>query len=114
MRDCRNIGLRSVLRVMVVRSMIIAAAAIAVVLGASLGTAQDSLAPAASANVTVTMAGTGAGTVTSSPAGISCKPTCSAAFAAGTSVKLTPVAAKGSYFAGWSGACKEQRPARLR
>lgn len=48
----------------------------------------------------------GSGTVTSSPAGISCQPTCTASLAAGTSVKLTALAAKGSYFAGWSGACK--------
>jgi phospholipase C len=48
----------------------------------------------------------GSGTVTSSPAGISCQPTCTASLAAGTSVKLTGLAAKGSYFAGWSGACK--------
>ena len=48
----------------------------------------------------------GSGTVTSSAAGISCQPTCTASLAAGTSVKLTALAAKGSYFAGWSGACK--------
>jgi len=51
------------------------------------------------------VAGTGSGTVTGTPAGISCKPTCSAAFASGTKVKLTVAAAQGSYFAGWSGAC---------
>lgn len=69
-------------------------------------TAQTSASPSTSLNLAVTEAGTGSGTVTSSPAGINCKPTCSAAFAAGTSVKLTPVAAAGSYFAGWSGACR--------
>src|SRR5215831_2369422 len=60
--------------------------------------------------LTITGAGTGAGTVTSSPAGISCSPTCTASFPAGTNVKLTPTAAKGSYFAGWSGACKGLNP----
>jgi uncharacterized repeat protein (TIGR02543 family) len=55
--------------------------------------------------LTVTNAGTGTGTVTSSPAGISCGATCSANFASGTSVTLTAVAASGSTFAGWSGAC---------
>ncbi len=62
--------------------------------------------PATSYTFTVTLAGTGSGTVTSTPAGISCSPTCSAAFASGTSVKLTATPAKGSYFVGWSGACK--------
>jgi hypothetical protein len=53
----------------------------------------------------VNKAGTGSGTVTSSPAGISCGNTCSAGFPAGTAVTLSPVAAGGSVFAGWSGAC---------
>ena len=39
--------------------------------------------------LTVTLAGLGSGTVTSVPAGISCNPTCSAPFAAGTVVTLT-------------------------
>lgn len=60
----------------------------------------------ASNTLVVTLNGTSTGTVTSNPAGISCKPTCSASFATGTQVKLTAVAASGSYFAGWSGACK--------
>jgi cellulose 1,4-beta-cellobiosidase len=55
--------------------------------------------------LTVAKAGTGSGTVTSSPAGISCGATCSASFASGTSVTLTATAASGSTFAGWSGAC---------
>ncbi len=53
----------------------------------------------------VTKAGTGSGTVTSSPAGISCGSTCSADFASGTSVTLTARRASGSTFAGWGGAC---------
>ncbi|HKU26447.1 MAG TPA: alkaline phosphatase family protein, partial [Candidatus Sulfotelmatobacter sp.] len=56
--------------------------------------------------LTVTVNGTGSGTVTSSPAGISCKPTCTASIAAGTVVKLTAAAASGSYLTAWSGACK--------
>ena len=68
--------------------------------------AEARLQPATSYVVTVTVGGTGSGTVTSAPAGISCKPTCSGSFAAGTQVKLTRSASKGSYFAGWSGACK--------
>jgi serine protease AprX len=53
--------------------------------------------------LTVTKAGKGTGTVTSSPAGISCGATCSAGFANGSSVTLTASAATGSTFAGWSG-----------
>ena len=55
--------------------------------------------------LTVTRAGNGTGTVTSSPAGISCPSTCSANFISGTVVTLTVAAATGSTFAGWSGAC---------
>jgi len=54
--------------------------------------------------ITVLVAGTGNGTV-SSPAGISCAATCSAPFISGTSISLTAVPAKGAFFAGWSGAC---------
>jgi hypothetical protein len=53
--------------------------------------------------LTVVRAGTGSGTVTSSPGGIACAPTCSAPFAPGTSVTLTAAPAAGSTFAGWSG-----------
>jgi aryl-phospho-beta-D-glucosidase BglC (GH1 family) len=55
--------------------------------------------------LTVTKAGAGSGTVTSSPSGINCGSTCSANYASGTSVTLTAAAASGSTFAGWSGAC---------
>jgi hypothetical protein len=53
--------------------------------------------------LTVTKGGTGSGTVTSSPAGIACGATCSAAFASGSSVTLTATPAAGSTFTGWSG-----------
>lgn len=55
--------------------------------------------------LSVTNQGTGVGTVTSSPSGISCGSTCSASFAAGTAVTLTAQATTGSTFSGWSGAC---------
>jgi photosystem II stability/assembly factor-like uncharacterized protein len=55
--------------------------------------------------LTVTEAGTGSGSVTSSPSGITCPSTCSAPFTSGTTVVLTAVAGSGSTFAGWSGAC---------
>ncbi len=60
--------------------------------------------------LTVTEAGDGTGTVTSSPAGINCPTTCSANFASGTQVTLTPSPAEGSSFGGWSGACSGQGP----
>ena len=53
----------------------------------------------------VAKAGNGSGTVTSSPSGIDCGPTCSASYTANTVVTLTPSAAPGSTFAGWAGAC---------
>ncbi len=55
--------------------------------------------------LTVARAGSGSGTVTSSPAGISCGADCVDSYASGTAVSLTAVAAAGSTFTGWSGAC---------
>src|SRR5574341_78744 len=68
-------------------------------------TATFNLAPVGTYNLLVTVTGTGAGTVTSNPTGISCNPTCSASFNDGTSVTLTATPASGSIFAGWSGDC---------
>jgi murein DD-endopeptidase MepM/ murein hydrolase activator NlpD len=55
--------------------------------------------------LTVNKTGSGQGTVTSSPSGIDCGPTCSADFTSGAVVTLTATPATGSTFAGWSGAC---------
>jgi uncharacterized protein (DUF2141 family) len=55
--------------------------------------------------LTVTKSGTGTGKVTSSPTGIDCGATCSAEFAEGTEVTLTPAADSGSEFTEWTGAC---------
>lgn len=51
----------------------------------------------------VATAGTGSGSVTSSPAGIDCGSTCSHAFTAGTQVTLAATPTSSSRFAGWSG-----------
>jgi hypothetical protein len=51
----------------------------------------------------VRVVGTGKGTITSVPAGLTCPPTCSMTVAGGTSVTLAAVAEPGSTFAGWSG-----------
>jgi hypothetical protein len=53
----------------------------------------------------VTEAGTGSGSVSSSPSGISCPTACSANYNSGTPVTLTAAVGTGSTFAGWSGAC---------
>lgn len=55
--------------------------------------------------VTVQKTGNGKGTVTSSPAGISCGGTCSHAFTYGTAVILKAKASSGSRFGGFTGAC---------
>jgi Ca2+-binding RTX toxin-like protein len=54
---------------------------------------------------TLTVSKTGDGDVTSVPPGISCGPTCSAAFDEGTVVALTSTPNPGWSFAGWAGAC---------
>ena len=57
------------------------------------------------ASVNVTLAGGGSGTVTSSPAGISCPGTCGANFNQGSQVTLTATPNAGSTFTGWTGDC---------
>src|ERR1700677_3316214 len=61
--------------------------------------------PATTYQLTVTAPPSGAGTVASAPAGISCPGTCTATFASGTKVTLTATASGSYTFAGWSGAC---------
>jgi hypothetical protein len=53
--------------------------------------------------LTVSRAGSGSGTITSSPAGINCSSDCSENYSSGTVITLTATAASGSTFAGWSG-----------
>ena len=53
--------------------------------------------------LTVSKTGKGAGTINSAPAGINCGADCSEAYASGTAVTLTPTAANGSTFTGWTG-----------
>jgi lysozyme len=60
--------------------------------------------------VTVSRAGPGDGTVTSTPPGLSCPPVCSHAFRAGTTVSLEAVPDASSEFDSWSGACSGTIP----
>lgn len=53
----------------------------------------------------LTLAIVGGGSVSSTPAGITCGPTCSATFMEGTNVTLTPTPAAGYVFGRWTGAC---------
>lgn len=53
----------------------------------------------------MTKSGPGTGTVTSSPAGIACGPTCVWTFPDGTTVTLTATPSGRSRFGGWSGDC---------
>jgi DNA-binding beta-propeller fold protein YncE len=66
--------------------------------------------------LTVGLAGSGSvvGDVGGASGGLLCPPACSQAFAAGTEVTLTPSAAPGSRFAGWSGGgCTGTGPCQL-
>ena len=82
------------------------AATITATLGDTVKTASLTVLPAnALFTLTISEAGTGSGTVVSSPSGINCPGTCSWNYPSGTQVTLTASAATGSTFDGWSGAC---------
>jgi hypothetical protein len=55
--------------------------------------------------VAVAVNGTGRGTVTSSPHGLTCSSVCSRDFGDGSTVRFTATPARGSRFIGWGGAC---------
>jgi hypothetical protein len=59
---------------------------------------------------TLTVAKSGSGTVSSSPAGIGCPGDCSEAYPLGTVVTLTPIPQTASIFAYWTGACTGGAP----
>jgi RHS repeat-associated protein len=81
-----------------------------VLLGLVLVWALGSPADAAAQSVTVTVdiAGTGGGTVTSNPAGINCSgsnTSCTASFTGGAALTLTATPSSGHAFLGWAGIC---------
>jgi PKD repeat protein len=55
--------------------------------------------------LTISRNGSGAGTVTSVPAGIDCGAMCANLYLVATPIALTATPAAGSAFTGWSGAC---------
>jgi len=69
----------------------------------SVGNESTAVAAPSLETLTVAVAGSGSGTVASSPAGIACPTACSAQFDQGQAVTLTASPAAGSTFAGWSG-----------
>jgi len=58
--------------------------------------------------ITVALIGPGTGTVTSSPTGISCPPTCAASFPSSTPVTLTAATTGSSVFLGWGASCLDK------
>lgn len=74
-------------------------------LAGCVGLRPSAVTTANSFNVAVTMAGTGTGSITSTPAGINCPTACSASFAQNTLVTLSETPGTNSTFTGWSGAC---------
>ncbi len=62
--------------------------------------------PSSDVSVTVMLTGSGAGTITSVPAGVTCTgTTCKGTFARGTEVTLQAAPGAGVVFTSWSGAC---------
>ena len=61
-------------------------------------------------SLTVTKAGTGTGSLWSTPAGVDCGNTCSQGFVGGTTVLLTATPSANSVFVSWSGACSGTDP----
>jgi Lamin Tail Domain/Divergent InlB B-repeat domain len=64
--------------------------------------------PPAQFTLTVAFEGDAPGSITSAPAGLACGASCTASYASGTQITLTPVPGNNSAFDGWSGLCYGQ------
>ena len=74
--------------------------------GTTTGNDSGVVPPPADVSVTVNLTGGGTGTVTSTPAGLTCAgTTCTGSFARGTSVTLQTAPGAGVVFTAWGGAC---------
>ena len=74
------------------------------------GTGQKKSCEGPKLQLTMSKVGSGSGTVTSSPTGIDCGPTCGQTFLEAEIVTLSATASSGSTFTGWGGACSESGP----
>lgn len=63
--------------------------------------------------LTASKTGTGSGTVSSSPAGITCGSDCTEPYVAGTAVTLTATPSASSVFTAWGGSCTGTAPCQL-
>jgi parallel beta-helix repeat protein len=82
-------------------------------LGRESGYSNVVIRSAASHVLTVSKAGTGSGTVTSTPGNIACGAICTDTFASGTVVTLTAAPGTLASFGGWSGACTDAGTCRV-
>ncbi len=86
--------------------LIVALSGLAALLaGCGAGGASHSQTPLATYTVTVTAPAAGTGIVTSSPPGINCPPTCTAAFPQNSQIKLNAIPSGSYVFGGWGGGC---------
>lgn len=73
---------------------------------ATVSASFTSITPTPTRSLSVSLMGDGQGSISSSPAGLSCSGgTCSASFIQGTTIILTPTVQSGNVFQGWNGVC---------